>query len=411
MKFLYNLSIQFYLLFIRVASLFHPKAKLWIKGREKWASRLSEWRQNHPGKLIWIHCSSLGEFEQGRPVIEAIKKESPNVQILLTFFSPSGYEIRKNYPLADGVFYLPADTVSNARKFIDISSASLVIFVKYEFWANYLFTLKYRDIPAISISTIFRKDQRFFKSKQGFWVDVLKCFDHFFVQNKTSQDLLQSISIESITLAGDTRFDRVVEIAKQPWSDPVLDSFCKDRKILVLGSSYETEEIIAQEVQNSLSDLVLIIAPHEVNAERIKNIQTRFGSESILWSDNDPQNASLKKVLIIDSVGKLSMIYRYANAVLIGGGYGKGIHNTLEAAVYGKALFFGPIWQKFDEARGLLACKGANSFDSPPDLVEAIRNSLSDPKKLETMGSFSKRFVEENTGASPLIMAYVRRFI
>jgi 3-deoxy-D-manno-octulosonic-acid transferase len=407
MRILYNIGIWFYLFFIHVAALFHPKAKHWVAGRKNWISQLTKWRENHPGKLVWIHCSSLGEFEQGRPVIESLKKEQLNVQILLTFFSPSGYEIRKDYKQADGVFYLPADTLSNAAKFVDISRPSLVIFVKYEFWANYLFTLKSKEIPIISISTIFREDQRFFKSKSGFWVNVLKCFDHFFVQNSKSAELLRQLSINSFTIVGDTRFDRVVEIANQTWSDPILDSFCKGRQILVIGSSYSTEEIIAKEVQSNIPELALIIAPHEVNENRVQEMLSYFGEEAMLWSENNSESEQTKNVLIIDSIGKLSMIYRYADVVLIGGGYGKGIHNTLEAAVYGKALFFGPTWQKFDEARGLIECGGALSVESPPDLVQSMCQILNEPEMMHQMGSNSKRFVSENLGATEQIMMYL----
>ncbi len=407
MRFLYNIGIWFYLCFLQLAALFHPKAKRWVAGRKNWISNLANWRAEHPGKLVWIHCSSLGEFEQGRPVIEALKKEHPTIQILLTFFSPSGYEIRKDYKLADGVFYLPADTISNAAKFVDISRPSLVIFVKYEFWANYLFTLKSKGIPTISVSTIFREDQRFFKSKNGFWVNVLKCFDHFFVQNSLSAELLQKVSINSVTIVGDTRFDRVVEIANQTWSDPILDSFCKGRQILVIGSSYPAEENIAKELQSQLPGLALIIARHEVNENRVQAIQSFFDDQSILWSERNTQSAQTKNVLIIDSIGKLSLIYRYADAVIIGGGFGKGIHNTLEAAVYGKALFFGPIWQKFDEARALIECGGAISVESPQDLVQKMCQILNEPEMLDQMGSNSARFVTENLGATEQIMLYL----
>jgi len=404
---LYNLSILLYSLAIQIISPFHAKARFWRDGRKNWEEKLRSWREKTPGELFWIHCSSLGEFEQGRPVIEALRIQRPEVKILLTFFSPSGYEIRKKYSGVDGVFYLPLDTPVNAQNFVDISRPSFVVIVKYEFWANYLLTLKNEGIQVISICTIFREGQRFFKSKRGFWTDVLFTFDHFFVQNKTSGELLEKIGLKNYTQVGDTRFDRVVEIADRVWANASIEQFSEHHKILVIGSSYLPEEKLGKELLVLYPNLKLIVAPHEVNGPRLAEIRSLFAGQTVSWSEGKVASLSRARVLLIDSIGSLSNIYRYADFVLIGGGFGKGIHNVLEAAVYGKALFFGRCWQKFDEARALLGVAAAFSGHDEQELLEKMKSTISSAEKTSDAGTQARKYVRGNLGATARIMEYI----
>lgn len=380
----------------------NEKAALWVNGRKKWVVQLQQWRAEHPGKVVWVHAASLGEFEQGRPVIEAIKAQYPDVKILLTFFSPSGFEIRKNYALADGVFYLPADTPHNAATFVKILKPDLTIFVKYEYWANYFIETKKAGSTLWVISGIFREKQRFFGIQKSFWSRILNQVDYFFLQNETSQALLKSVSTSDSMVCGDTRFDRVEAIAQEKLDLPIINSFLDgSRKVIVGGSTYEPEERILSALLEEIPDLKCIVAPHEISETRIKQIETQFGVLSARYSHGAA--ASGKRCLIIDNMGMLSQLYRYGTITLIGGGFGKGIHNILEAAVYGQPVFFGPTYQKFDEAVEILRVEGGFSGDSA-QLSERMKELLGDEKSLLKMSNNSRSMVERNLGAVSAIM-------
>ncbi len=326
MVFVYNLGILIYQFIVTAVSPFNRKAKLWKKGRKKWQSRLL---------IVWFHCASLGEFEQGRPVIEAFREKYSDIKILLTFFSPSGYEIRKNYPKADYIFYLPLDTRRNAIKFIETVNPIATIFVKYEFWYHYLKQLKKRNIPTYIISAIFREDQVFFKPYGNWYRTFLSNFEHLFVQNEKSQELLASIGISNVTIAGDTRFDRVMTNAQAAKTIPLLEQFVLNSKVLVAGSTWQKdEEIIIEYLKKNPYNLKLIIAPHEINPQNIEKFRAKLSVKSMLYTNPDETDLADTQVLIIDTIGILSSVYRYGTIAYIGGGFGVGIHNTLEAAVY-----------------------------------------------------------------------------
>lgn len=390
-----------------LTSLFNKKAKLWKDGRKDLLIDLEAWRKKNEGSLIWMHCASLGEFEQGRPVIEALRKEYPNIKILLTFFSPSGYEVRKSYNLADKVCYLPADTPLNASRFISAIQPSSVFFVKYEYWANYFFECKKKSIPLYIVSGILRKDQRFFGSFQSFWKEVLGCVTHFFVQNDETSRLLQVNGFNDVTMTGDTRFDRVVKLAAEAGVIDEIAKFKGDSFCIVGGSTWpEEEQILAEwrkQMINSQQDYRIIVVPHEITASHIDSIQKQF-PEAILWSERGQKRLTQSKVLIIDAIGLLSVLYRYGDAGLIGGGFGKGIHNTLEAAVWGIPVLFGPRHQKFAEALELQACGGGFSFNNQTELDNYISKFVSDQAFREQCGVSAGEYVKGKAGATALIM-------
>ncbi len=353
MRTLYSIGILFYTFIIRLAALRSPKAKLWVLGRKDWISSLKKALKKNDKPVVWIHCSSLGEFEQGRPIIEKIREKQKDVFILLTFFSPSGYEIRKNYQAADYVSYLPADTPHNARLFISIAKPAIAIFIKYEFWYNFLHYLKKSRIPVWLVSGIFRKGQPFFNPIYGkcFRKQLLN-FDHFFVQDETSARLLQSIGISNYTVSGDTRFDRVIQIAEQASSYETIERFCGNNFIIVAGSTWPAEEdFIARYLATLPRNAKIIIAPHEISEPHIQQIERKFNGSCIRYSSSIYQ-CSLENynVLIIDNIGMLASLYRYGKIAIVGGGFGKGIHNVLEPTVYGIPVIFGPKYQKFPEA-------------------------------------------------------------
>ncbi|MCB0807291.1 MAG: 3-deoxy-D-manno-octulosonic acid transferase, partial [Bacteroidales bacterium] len=358
MTFFYNIAIQLYLLLIRLASLFNKKAALWLSGRKNLFTDLSN-RIDTKAKYIWIHCASLGEFEQGRPVIEQIRKELPGYKIALSFFSPSGYEVRKNYNGVDLVTYLPIDTPGNARKFIEILNPQLAVFVKYEFWFNYLKALHNKDVAVLIISAIFRKEQHFFKTYGGWFRNQLRNIHRIFVQNQTSAGLLHSIGIENVTISGDTRFDRVADIALQPKKFPVVEKFAEGSKVLLAGSSWPADERFLPSLLKQ-QELKLIIAPHEIHEEHLKSIETMFPEGQIIrFSKATDHNIGSAEVLLIDGIGFLSSLYQYCDIAHIGGGFGKGIHNILEAVTFGKPVVFGPNYRKFNEAVELIQNGGA----------------------------------------------------
>ena len=403
---LYNLSIYLYSFIVALISPFHKKARMTREGQKKTYSLLRE-KIDKDAKYIWFHAASLGEFEQGRPMIEKIKSDYPGYKVLLTFFSPSGYEVRKNYNGADIICYLPFDTPGRVRRFMNLVNPAVAIFIKYEFWYNYLSTLKKRNIPTYIISAIFRKDQIFFKWYGGFYRKVLGCFNHLYVQDEASKTLLEEYGVDNVTVAGDTRFDRVLDIQSQARVLDVVESFAgKDNKgkIMIAGSSWPQDEEIFVDYFNEHPEMKLIIAPHEIHEEHIKSIITLLKRPYIRMSEATKENVSDKDCLIIDCFGLLSSIYRYGDIAYIGGGFGVGIHNTLEAAVYGIPVIFGPNYTKFKEARDLISVGGAFSIDDKSSFKNKIEKLLNNDDLLNKSGHEAGHYVKNNAGGTERIL-------
>ena len=410
MALLYNLGIRIYFLAISLASFFNPKAKLWINGRKKIFLKLKEnFSENE--KTVWFHAASLGEFEQGRSIIENFKKEHLDFKILLTFFSPSGYEIRKNYQGADSIFYLPLDTKKNAKQFISIVNPKLVYFIKYEFWFNYINELYNKQIPIFIVSANFRNDQHFFKWYGSWFRKQLQKITYFFVQNEYSLFLLNGIDVKNVIVSGDTRFDRVYEITKEEKAVPIIEEFCNNAKVLIAGSTWpEDEEIILKNFNTQAENYKLIIAPHEVHPERIEALINSNSEKMIRYSEINENNALENRILIIDSIGILSHIYKYGSIAIIGGGFGKGIHNILEAATFGLPIIFGPTYQKFQEAKDLIELKGAVSISNYEEYSCALSNFLI-PENMKTAGTISRNYVANKVGATKMILEETKRFL
>lgn len=359
-------------------------------------------------KVIWMHCASLGEFEQGRPVLEAIKEQYPSYKIVLSFFSPSGYETRKNFPGADSVIYLPMDSSMHAKRLITAINPSLVLWVKYEYWYYYLTELKKRNIPVLLISGIFRESQPFFTWYGGIWKQMLKCFRHLFVQNEASKVLLRTIEIEA-SVAGDTRFDRVIAISEK--SEPVefIREFIDGKPVLVAGSTWEDDEVELIHYVKAHPEIKFIIAPHETDRNNIEDVKKEFAN-SILYSSlfAGVKTATDGNVLLIDNIGMLSRLYQYADVTYVGGGFGRdGIHNILEAAVYSKPVIFGPVYEKFAEARYLVESGGAFSVESALELEVLLNNLFKNHDECKLAGKICGDYVHNNNGATKKIMDYV----
>lgn len=406
MKVLYNISIFLLGVGLRLLSAFNTKAREFVTGRRNVFKNIAEALDGNTSPVIWVHCASLGEFEQGRPVMETLKREFPQYKIILTFFSPSGYRVRKNTPSADHVFYLPLDTRRNAKKFIKLVNPSLAIFVKYEFWYHYARTLKKKRIPLISVSSIFRKDQYFFRKTGGFNRRILKYFTHFFVQNQESVELLRSIDIYNVTLSGDTRFDRVKEIVENAEEVPIAQTFKSNDRVLVVGSAWHEDLDVLIPFINERK-MKFIIAPHEIDVNQIETLRRALVVKTILFSqaEGDP-NLSEADVLIIDNVGMLSRLYRYGEFAFIGGAYGKGLHNILEAACYGMPVLFGNRnYEKFAEAVELINRGGAFPVADYPDLMKKYE-LLNVPESFQLACEVSRQYVRENTGATRKIVEH-----
>lgn len=399
MRFLYNISILLYAFAIKLASFSNQKAKSWIEGRLGVFEALLDFRNNCPqDAVLWFHCASLGEFEQGRALTEKIKEEKPQYKIVLSFFSPSGYEVRKNYEFADFVCYLPIDSPKNAKKFVNILKPEKVFFIKYEYWYNYIDELWKQKIPLFIVSAIFRQKQIFFKP-YGLWfrkqLEKIQCF---FTQNQESIDLLESVGIKTAILSGDTRFDRVVEVAKNPLRFPELESLDR-KKTFIIGSSWEADEVMIANALDSLTNLTLIIAPHEVNKTRILELKKIFhAKKTILLSQLSNTNAKTYELIIVDSIGKLSSIYQYGFAAYIGGGFGKGIHNILEAACWGMPIVFGPNYQKFYEAKNLVQKGSAFSVKNADEFSDVLESLFLNNELLLNASAISRQFVHEQKG-------------
>ncbi len=414
MRFIYNFLIYCYLAAIWLAAPFVPKAKKWLAGRQNWRQNL---RQNFPKTrpVFWLHAASLGEFEQGRPLLEAFRREHPDWQILLTFFSPSGFEVRRDFPLADHVCYLPADTPANARDFLEIVRPDVAVFVKYEFWANHLGELRRRGCPTLLVSAIFREGQLFFQFWGGFWRQMLGCFEHIFVQNQNSLDLLQRIGFQNVSLAGDTRIDRVLAIAETAQPDPIAAAFCAQaERVLVAGSTWPADEaVILPCLDFEKSRYKLIIAPHDParpHVEALEKFLKKLGCPAVRYSQAKPETVGQFSTLIIDNVGLLNRLYRHATLVHIGGGFGKGIHNTLEAAAWGVPITFGPNFQKFEEARQLLACGAAFSVENTGDF-EKILEKMGEPTVQRQAGQAAKNWLLKNQGATERILEHLKSLV
>lgn len=412
--FLYNIFIRLYGAGISVASLFNEKAGLWKKGRKNILHRIRTAVEGS-SPVIWMHCASLGEFEQGRPVLEQLRKQYPGNRLLLTFFSPSGYEIRKNYNGADWVFYLPLDTPGNMERFVEAVQPSLVIFVKYEYWYHALHELSKRQIPAILISAIFKADSVFFKWYGTLHRKMLAFFNHIFVQDAESKNRLsQMMEAAKITVAGDTRFDRVAEIVDSFEPIEAVEHFVGTNRLLVAGSTWpDDEKMLAKLVEKENANSSLIIAPHEITESHIKFLLSLFPG-ALLFSDlkeNDTsEDETNSNILIINNIGMLSSLYYYADICYIGGGFNKsGIHNTLEAAVYGKPVIFGPNYQKFKEAITLKEKGGGFSYNSDKELIEIVSNLINDSEYRKVTGAIAGTFVQESKGATGAILSWLRK--
>ena len=404
----YNLSIRLYVLLVRIAAFFNPKAKQWVVGRKNLFGKLEEAVKGEEN-IVWFHSASLGEFEQGRPVIESFKEKYPQYKIMLTFFSPSGYEVRKNYEGADFIFYLPPDFAGNAKRFMDIVQPKMAFFIKYEFWHHYLKELKKRNVPTYIFSTIFRPDQLFFKSYGGFHRKMLTAFTHLFVQNQESVDLLNNIGFANTTLTGDTRFDRVYTIATGSKTLPQVEGFSQGREVLIAGSTWpKDEEHIIKYLNETTNSYKYIIAAHEVEEDHINNITSKIQKSWVRYTKATKEEIDAAEVLVIDCIGVLSSLYRYGTVSYIGGGFGRGIHNTLEAATFGLPVIFGPNYHKFQEAKDLIEIGAAKSYDQFSELKNLLDLFYENSEERNAAGQKSKNYVDKMRGASDKILSTIK---
>ena len=402
MLLIYNLGLRVYYILIFIFSLFNKKAKLWIKGRQQIIYA-------NPRQSIWFHFASLGEFEQGRPVLEQVRNLHPQSKIVITFFSPSGYEIRKNTPLADVVYYLPLDTASNAREFITAINPTMVIFTKYEYWYHFFNELHKRDIPLYIISGIFRPNQIFFYWYGGLHRKILSFVRHFFVQDEQSKQLLQSINITNVTVSGDTRFDRVWANAQQPKILPEIQEFIAGQKTFIVGSTWPADEQLITKLVTLYPCWKFIFAPHEIGEEKINNLISLLPENSaVRYSQLTSQISNLKsQILIIDNIGMLSSLYQYGDISYIGGGFGVGIHNTLEAAAFGLPVIFGPNYAKFKEAKDLVELGAGFSVTNEDELKNLVATLIDDGAYYRSAGEKARDYVKDNVGATGVIVEYI----
>ncbi len=415
--FLYNLIIHAFKIGLQLASPFNPKARLWLEGRKNWEESLKlKVESLNLKNAIWFHCASLGEFEQGRPVIENIKKENPQQKIVLTFFSPSGFEIQKNYPYADLVVYLPSDTPYNSKTFLSILKPKIAVFIKYEFWLNYLFELERNRIPAFLISTVIKKHQPFFKWYGGVFRKALNTYEAIYTQDVYSIELLNELNIKTGVLAGDTRFDRVLQICSSPKKIQEIEEFAKDSFVIVAGSSWEKDEEYLIEsyilLKEKHPNLKLIIAPHEIdesNIDRLKNLLNKNQLPFHLFSDG--LTNCTHSILVVNAIGFLSSIYQYGTVAFIGGGFTNGIHNILEPTVYGLPVLFGPNYKKFNEAFEVIDLNVGFVISNSTELTKQLAVFIEDDKMLSTTSRLAKIYVLNNSGATQKIVTELRKYL
>lgn len=408
---LYNLIIRSYNLFVFLFSFINIRARTLITGRKGAFKTISDKNQDNK-KIIWFHCASLGEFEQGLPVMESIKSTYPEYLIYISFFSPSGYEIQKDHKVADCVFYLPADTRSNADRLLDLLDPNAVFFIKYEFWHHYMKACSDRNIPVFSISTILRPDQLFFKFYGGFYRKILTLFDHFFVQNVETKELLNGLGLTNITVSGDTRFDRVNTISKEQPNIEIIQNFKMNHDLVVLGSTWKQDIDLWSSYINMNNNLKFIIAPHNINEENLKYIEKKITSNSIRYSKS-ANNLENNSVLIIDNIGMLSAIYRYADITYVGGAFGEGLHNILEPATFGKPIIIGKAAsnKKYHEVSALIKEGGAFEISNSSELKTIMHNLLSDSAFRQHVGKSSRDFVNANLGSTDKIMEEINSIL
>ncbi len=404
---LYYIAVKCYGLAILTAAVFHSKARLWVTGRFHWRQHIKS--SLKPGELrILFHCASLGEFEQGKPVLEALKLNYPNHKIVLTFFSPSGYEVRKNDPLADYVFYLPLDGPFNSVAFINLVNPAMVFFVKYDFWHFYIKEFKTRKIPIYFVSSIFRPTQIFFQPFMIFFDKILRRVTHFFVQNQASLELLYNKGIPQVSVTGDTRFDRVYQNSVQLKPVSEIELFKENKKLLVAGSTWANDEKILLRLFETISnECKMIVVPHEITEYRLQQMLKRFGNNAVRFSTWNKNDVS-PQILIIDNVGMLSAIYKSADFAYIGGGFGNGIHNILEAAVFGIPVFFGPKYKKFREANELIHWKSAFTVRNETELINKFAEITQDEKRMLKIKEVNERYINNNKGSTELIISFLR---
>lgn len=408
MLFLYNLIVLLAAQIVKLLSLFLPKIKLFVDGRKNVFSTLESIRPNE--RTIWFHAASLGEYEQGLPVMERIKQQFPNHKIVLTFFSPSGFEVRKNNAVADLTVYLPLDTKSNAKKFVEAVHPDMVFFIKYEFWPNYLNQLKNRSIKTYLISGIFRKNQAFFKWYGGFYRKALKTFDHFFVQNESSKKLIQNIGFKHIMVSGDTRFDRVAAILERDNSLDYIEQFKDGKLTVVIGSSWPKDEnLLVNYINLAAENIKFIIAPHNIKPEQIESLKNQISRKTVLFSEKEGKDLAGFSVFIIDTIGILTKIYSYADIAYVGGGFGNpGVHNILEPATFGVPIVIGPNYSHFAEATALVHLEGCLSIASQQELEEAFDNLVFSNDIRHEKGHICATFVQMNKGATDSILNHLR---
>lgn len=408
MFFFYNLMVQIAGFLLKTVALFSPKIRLFVDGRKSVFNTLSS-KISTSDKTIWFHAASLGEYEQGLPIMEQIKEKFPNHKILVTFFSPSGYEVRKNNIIADVTVYLPLDTKKNAREFLKLAHPEMAFFIKYEFWPNYLNELKNQNIKTYLISGIFREKQSFFKWYGGFYRNALKNIDYFFVQNENSKKLLQNIGFQNIKVSGDTRFDRVVSILERDNSLDFIADFKNNTTTIVIGSSWPKDEsLLANYINQSDDNVKFIIAPHNIKSEQIANLKSQIAKKTILFSGKENQNLAEYQVFIIDTIGILTKIYSYADIAYVGGGFGNpGVHNILEPATFGIPIVIGPNYSHFAEATALVNIDGCISISDQNELNQAFDLLIQNEDERYEKGHICSTFVQMNTGATATILKHI----
>jgi 3-deoxy-D-manno-octulosonic-acid transferase len=410
MKVFYTLFIRLYGLFASLAARFNGKARLFVAGRRDWAARLeADLSGREP--VIWFHAASLGEFEQGRPVMERVRNTYPDHRVLLTFFSPSGYEVRKDFGRVDWVHYLPMDTPKNARRFLDIVRPRLAVFIRYEFWHNFFREMARREIPVVVVSAVFRKGQIFFKP-YGTWPrNTLRRVSHFFVQDPESRSLLDSIGVRRHSLSGDSRFDRVLEAARERREFPLVETFLGGRTCLMAGSTWPHDDRLLRSLLPEFPALKFVIVPHHVDPKNVRRVLDLFGDRAALYTRGDAQDLERRQVLVVDTLGMLTYLYRLADLTYVGDGFGGGIHSILEPAAFGMPIFFGPRYHAFREAVDLVERKGVFPVMNRQELADGIRRFLDDPKAREKVGRICRDYVQERSGVTEKVLEGLKPFL